>query len=150
MRMEYYVFTVGFIRSINMSCFFHFVVYVFQLTNMHASAKNLCDIQLSVSEGEGDRVGIGVIAYDGKITEQNFTVYRTSTQLLTIKGSVPPSVDHMEFVTWTKRMKSSELFHTLNTHENLLDSANFVHPNKKSAPTHYRLNVSLILHHYEQ
>ena len=68
----------------------------------------------------------------------------------TVKGSMPPCIDHMELLAWMQRADFSEHIQRFKLHGNPLNSPHFDAPNTKFAPTGYRHAPNIISHHYKQ
>ena len=71
-------------------------------------------------------------------------------ELETLKGSMPPCIDHMELLAWMQRADFSEHIQRFKLHGNPLNSPHFDAPNTKFAPTGYRRAPNIISHHYKQ
>ena len=67
-----------------------------------------------------------------------------------IKGSMPPSIGHMELLVWMQRADFSEHIQGFKSPGDPLNSSHFDAPNTKSAPTGYRRAPNIISHHYKQ
>ena len=67
-----------------------------------------------------------------------------------IKGSMPPSIGHMELLVWIQRADFSEHIQGFRSPGDPLNSSHFDAPNTKSAPTGYRRAPNIISHHYKQ
>ena len=67
-----------------------------------------------------------------------------------IKGSMPPSIGHMELLVWMQRADFSEHIQGCKSPGDPLNSSHFDAPNTKSAPTGYRRAPNIISHHYKQ
>ena len=67
-----------------------------------------------------------------------------------IKGSMPPSIGHMELLVWMQRADFSEHSQGFKSPGDPLNSSHFDAPNTKSAPTGYRRAPNIISHHYKQ
>ena len=67
-----------------------------------------------------------------------------------IKGSMPPSIGHMELLVWMQRVDFSEHIQGFKSPGDPLNSSHFDAPNTKSAPTGYRRAPNIISHHYKQ
>ena len=72
------------------------------------------------------------------------------TSILIFKGSMPPSIGHMELLVWMQRVDFSEHSQGLKSPGDPLNSSHFDAPNTKSAPTGYRRAPNIISHHYKQ
>ena len=66
------------------------------------------------------------------------------------KGSMPPSIGHMELLVWMQRADFSEHIQGCKSPGDPLNSSHFDAPNTKSAPTGYRRAPNIISHHYKQ
>ena len=66
------------------------------------------------------------------------------------KGSMPPSIGHMELLAWMQRADFSEHIQGCKSPGDPLNSSHFDAPNTKSAPTGYRRAPNIISHHYKQ
>ena len=66
------------------------------------------------------------------------------------KGSMPPSIGHMELLVWMQRADFSEHSQGFKSPGDPLNSSHFDAPNTKSAPTGYRRAPNIISHHYKQ
>ena len=66
------------------------------------------------------------------------------------KGSMPPSIGHMELLVWMQRADFSEHIQGFKSPGDPLNSSHFDAPNTKSAPTGYRRAPNIISHHYKQ
>ena len=73
-----------------------------------------------------------------------------TTILNDIKGSMPPSIGHMELLVWMQRADFSEHIQGCKSPGDPLNSSHFDAPNTKSAPTGYRRAPNIISHHYKQ
>ena len=69
---------------------------------------------------------------------------------VSIKGSMPPSIGHMELLAWMQRADFSEHIQGCKSPGDPLNSSHFDAPNTKSAPTGYRRAPNIISHHYKQ
>ena len=67
-----------------------------------------------------------------------------------VKGSMPPSIGHMELLVWMQRADFSEHIQGCKSPGDPLNSSHFDAPNTKSAPTGYRRAPNIISHHYKQ
>ena len=67
-----------------------------------------------------------------------------------LKGSMPPSIGHMELLVWMQRADFSEHIQSCKSPGDPLNSSHFDAPNTKSAPTGYRRAPNIISHHYKQ
>ena len=67
-----------------------------------------------------------------------------------VKGSMPPSIGHMELLVWMQRADFSEHIEGFKSPGDPLNSSHFDAPNMKSAPTGYRRAPNIISHHYKQ
>ena len=67
-----------------------------------------------------------------------------------LKGSMPPSIGHMELLVWMQRADFSEHIQGCKSPGDPLNSSHFDAPNTKSAPTGYRRAPNIISHHYKQ
>ena len=67
-----------------------------------------------------------------------------------LKGSMPPSIGHMELLAWMQRADFSEHIQGCKSPGDPLNSSHFDAPNTKSAPTGYRRAPNIISHHYKQ
>ena len=67
-----------------------------------------------------------------------------------LKGSMPPSIGHMELLLWMQRADFSEHIQGFKSPGDPLNSSHFDAPNTKSAPTGYRRAPNIISHHYKQ
>ena len=67
-----------------------------------------------------------------------------------VKGSMPPSIGHMELLVWMQRADFSEHSQGFKSPGDPLNSSHFDAPNTKSAPTGYRRAPNIISHHYKQ
>ena len=67
-----------------------------------------------------------------------------------LKGSMPPSIGHMELLAWMQRADFSEHIQGFKSPGDPLNSSHFDAPNTKSAPTGYRRAPNIISHHYKQ
>ena len=66
------------------------------------------------------------------------------------KGSMPPSIGHMDLLVWMQRADFSEHIQGFKSPGDPLNSSHFDAPNRKSAPTGYRRAPNIISHHYKQ
>ena len=66
------------------------------------------------------------------------------------KGSMPPSIGHMELLVWMQKADFSEHIQGCKSPGDPLNSSHFDAPNTKSAPTGYRRAPDIISHHYKQ
>ena len=71
-------------------------------------------------------------------------------RLTAFKGSMPPSIGHMELLVWMQRADFSEHIQGCKSPGDPLNSSHFDAPNTKSAPTGYRRAPNIISHHYKQ
>ena len=69
---------------------------------------------------------------------------------MSLKGSMPPSIGHMELLVWMQRADFSEHIQGFKSPGDPLNSSHFDAPNTKSAPTGYRRAPNIISHHYKQ
>ena len=67
-----------------------------------------------------------------------------------LKGSMPPSIDHMELLVWMQRADFSEHSQGFKSPGEPLNSSHFDAPNTKSALTGYGRAPNIISHHYKQ
>ena len=67
-----------------------------------------------------------------------------------LKGSMPPSIGHMELLVWMQRADFSDHIQGFKPPGDPLNSSHFDAPNTKSAPTGYRRAPNIISHHYKQ
>ena len=74
----------------------------------------------------------------------------TDGKLSKIKGSMPPSIGHMELLVWMQRADFSEHIQGFKSPGDPLNSSHFDAPNTKSASTGYRRAPNIISHHYKQ
>ena len=65
-----------------------------------------------------------------------------------VKGSMPPSIGHMELLVWMQRADFSEHIQCFKSPGDPLNSSHFDAPNTKSAPTGYRRAPNIISHYY--
>ena len=65
------------------------------------------------------------------------------------KGSMPPSIGHMELLVWMQRADFSEHIQGFKSPGEPLNSSHFHAPNTNSAPTGYRRAPNIISHHYK-
>ena len=72
------------------------------------------------------------------------------TNATPFKGSMPPSIGHMELLVWMQRADFSEHIQGCKSPGDPLNSSHFDAPNTKSAPTGYRRAPNIISHHYKQ
>ena len=68
---------------------------------------------------------------------------------VSVKGSMPPSIGHMELLVWMQRAVFSEHIQDFKSPGDPLNSSHFDAPNTKSAPTGYRRAPNIISHHYK-
>ena len=71
-------------------------------------------------------------------------------QMTVFKGSMPPSIGHMELLVWMQRADFSEHIQGFKSPGDPLNLSHFDAPNTKSAPTGYRRAPNIISHHYKQ
>ena len=75
---------------------------------------------------------------------------RQSMLLVHVKGSMSPSIGHMELLVWMQRADFSEHIQGCKSPGDPLNSSHFHAPNTKFAPTGYRRAPNIISHHYKQ
>ena len=79
-----------------------------------------------------------------------YLIHEFNREVGTVKGSMPPSIGHMELLVWMQRANFSEHIQGFRSPGDPLISSHFDAPNTKSAPTGYRRAPNIISHHYKQ